>query len=60
MRELQVFEINEVAGAGFFDRIGAGILGSMALISVGLAKGGVAGGSTGVFWVLVPSLRPSP
>ena len=47
MRELQVFEINEVAGAGFFDRIGAGILGSMAFISTGMAKGGVAGGSTG-------------
>lgn len=47
MRELQISEINEVAGAGFFDVLGAGIIGSMAGINVGLAKGGVSGGSTG-------------
>lgn len=47
MRELQISEINEVAGAGFFDTLGASILGSITGINVGLAKGGVSGGSTG-------------
>lgn len=47
MRELQIFEINEVSGAGFFSQIGAGILGGILGSTTGMMKVGIAGGNTG-------------
>ncbi|HKS33419.1 MAG TPA: hypothetical protein VJS14_06795 [Enterobacteriaceae bacterium] len=47
MRELTMMEIEAVAGAGLFSRIGAAALGGMAGFSGGAMQGGIAGGNTG-------------
>lgn len=47
MRELTTMEIDAVAGAGFFSRIGAGAMGVVFGLSAGTMKGGIAGGSVG-------------
>lgn len=47
MRVLSVMEIESVSGAGLFSRVGASVLGAITFLNVGMAKGGVSGGSTG-------------
>lgn len=47
MRELQVCEINEISGAGFFSQIGAGVVGGLLGATTGMMKVGIAGGNTG-------------
>ncbi|QHM73152.1 hypothetical protein [Mixta intestinalis] len=47
MRELSVYEIQNVSGSGFFDSIGAMVLGASAGIIAGVAKFATIGGEAG-------------
>lgn len=47
MRELNMLEIEHVSGGGFFDTLGAMVLGGLGGFFTGAAKGGVSGGSVG-------------
>lgn len=47
MRELTTFEMQNVSGAGFFDFIGAVVVGSVTGLSAFGLKWGMSGGSTG-------------
>lgn len=47
MRELQICEINEVSGAGFFSSIGASVLGGIMGATTGIMRATVVGGNTG-------------
>ncbi|MGU3413088.1 hypothetical protein ACLBW2_00680 [Enterobacteriaceae bacterium C23F] len=47
MRELQICEINEVSGAGFFSQIAAGFVGGLLGANSAMMKVGIAGGNAG-------------
>ncbi|ANS40612.1 hypothetical protein [Serratia inhibens] len=47
MRELTIMEVSEVSGAGFFDTIGASVLGAVTGSTNLMYKAAVSGGSTG-------------
>lgn len=47
MRELTLMEVSEVSGAGFFDTLGAGVLGLVTGATNLMYKAAVSGGSTG-------------
>ncbi|MEE4408887.1 MULTISPECIES: hypothetical protein [unclassified Serratia (in: enterobacteria)] len=47
MRELTIMEVDEVSGAGFFDTMGAGVLGAVTGSTNLMYKAAVSGGSTG-------------